>query len=769
MPRVQSIRNLNEWGIFHQNPTAGLADGTITLNEHRHPDKVKLMIARTPRSTAIKFGIGIATCGALLCALFTRATAQPVLQQESAVHSRQVSISLSCGNHCLWKYGVADGTSAHSFAPPVFEMDGKQIKAEATHFVAVGSPLPLENGVTEYTFESALTADPHVKLRIQFQINDGTPVVRFRYTLSADYPRRLTAPSGQNYLTYFETSLRELPRVEEVSLSNFADLTHAYTLSEEKIGDRYFEDSESFMGPILAAGDGHSSFLIAYEHGSQYPNAFLHFQLGPDRSVRLTAVKGNYLPGQHIDAGHTYQTIWMDTAVVEGDMDSLASTYRRFVLTYMSRNPATRKPNIFYNTWNYQERNKWLNGRPYLESMNQDRILKEIDVAHRMGIDVFVLDTGWYEKTGDWTVSRARFPDGLKAVKAKLDAYGMRLGLWFGPTSAAVTSRVVREHPEWRMSWNGKVGEPQEVWETEKSYEMCMVSGYADAFADELIRLAREVGVSYFKWDAIDQYGCNDPHHNHGQESNTPQERADSYAFQLVQSMSRVADKVAAAVPGTIVDFDVTESGRAFGLAFLSSGKLFLINNGPYYQIYDIPIDPEKSNTNLFFHPGPARTWIARSPLTFDKWIPSILFLTHYFPDDPEQSQEVNLACLILGQNGIWGDLLSVSDTGVSFIGTTLARYKQVSKDITESDPVVTGIVSGSPEIHEKISATTGRGAVVVFATTPGTYRYVTSHKAASEHWTSGGVTVEADAAGHAKIKAMFDKPGAKIIFFGVQ
>jgi alpha-galactosidase len=390
-------------------------------------------------------------------------------------------------------------------------------------------------------------------------------------------------------------------------------------------------------------------------------------------------------------------------------------------------------------------------------------------IAISRGIDVFVLDTGWYEKTGDWTVSKKRFPDGLKAVKQKLDGYGMQLGLWFGPTTAAVSSRVVRDHPEWRVSWNGKVGEPKEVWETEPSYKMCMVSGYADAFADELIRLAREVGVIYFKWDAIAQYGCNDPHHNHGDESNSPQERSDSYAFQLVQYMSRVADKVAAAVPGAIVDFDVTEAGRAMGLAFLSTGKYFLINNGPYYQNYDVPIDLARTNSNLFFHQGPARTWIARSPLTFDQWIPSTLFLTHYFPDDPKQWQEVDVASLILGQNGIWGDLLNVSDAGVAFIGSTLARYKQVRDDITDSDPVVTGLVSASPEIHEKISSTTGRGAVVIFATEPGKYQYITSHKVVAEHWTSDGVSVARDDAGRARIEADFDKPGAKILFFGVR
>ncbi|MGI6691204.1 MAG: hypothetical protein ACOX63_10275 [Christensenellales bacterium] len=37
---------------------------------------------------------------------------------------------------------------------------------------------------------------------------------------------------------------------------------------------------------------------------------------------------------------------------------------------------------------------------------------------------------------------------------------------------------------------------------------MCLVSDYWEAFADELIRLADTVGVRYFKWDAVDMYGC---------------------------------------------------------------------------------------------------------------------------------------------------------------------------------------------------------------------------------------------------------------------
>jgi hypothetical protein len=61
-------------------------------------------------------------------------------------------------------------------------------------------------------------------------------------------------------------------------------------------------------------------------------------------------------------------------------------------------------------------------------------------------------------------------------------------------------------------------------------------------------------------------------------------------AFQLVQKMCAIADKVAAAAPGTFVDFDVTERNRAMGLGFLASGRYSLMNSGPYTKNYDLTV-----------------------------------------------------------------------------------------------------------------------------------------------------------------------------------
>ncbi len=42
--------------------------------------------------------------------------------------------------------------------------------------------------------------------------------------------------------------------------------------------------------------------------------------------------------------------------------------------------------------------------------MHYDRMMAEIEVAHRLGVDVFVIDTGWYIKTGDWLVNLEKLP-----------------------------------------------------------------------------------------------------------------------------------------------------------------------------------------------------------------------------------------------------------------------------------------------------------------------------------------------------------------------
>jgi alpha-galactosidase len=679
-----------------------------------------------------------------------------------------IKISAPNTSEALWQLTVLRTGKSFSFNSPEFEIDGKEVSAKLSSVTLFGSPEKLANGTSEYTLVGNLTEISDITLRMIFRLPDNNPVIKFRYELLTNSTHKLTKTKGSDNIRYLKVSFSGSNSVKEIRFSEFNEMVHSFCLSERTIEPKSFTDSISIMGPMIVESDGLTSFLVAYEHGSQVPDKFLEYELSSDKSVTLKAFKGNYYNGYQIDNDHTFQTIWFETGAVGGDIDLLASNYRTFMLHFMSLNSESRKPYIFYNTWNYQERNRHWYKKPYLADMTMERMMKEIDVAHQMGIEVFVIDAGWFEKTGDWAPSLKRFPDGLKSISRKLKEYGMKLGLWFNPTVAAVSSNMLKNHRDCVITKNGNEGKPYPIWETEESYGMCLVSRYRDAFADELIRLSKELGVTYFKWDAIGQYECNDPGHFHGNKANTPQERMESYAFEISRSMSYVVDKLTKECPEAVVDFDITEGGRAVGLGFLSSGKYFLINNGPYFFNYDIPFDRENGQWNIFFYPGPARTWICRTPLTFDKWIPTSLFLTHYLPDDPYENQSIAVASLILGQNGIWGDLPGISKEGVDFFKKSLGYYKQVRNDMTETSMTRDGAVGGSPEVYEKINPLTGKGAVVVFSSHAGSYSYITKMKPDKKIWNTNGVDLTFDSEGHAIINSIFSGSEAKIIFFGV-
>ncbi len=646
---------------------------------------------------------------------------------------------------------------------PSIEIDGRPINgATGGDWIEVPASAALD-GRTCRSWQKPL--EDGLFLIAHVQTFRGSPFARFQFEWQADRPRRLTKAAGHDNLVFTSFAVGSR-RLTEVRLGDFNRLIHSYSLHEQPIAPEDARAGLAFMGPILTAQGERDGYLLAYEHGSPTEQRFVEFATSAGGPVALRAVRGSYLAGQVVDAGVGYQTIWLQVGIVPGTPIDLAAAYRDFVLNHQSEFPATRRPNVYYNTWNYQERLQAWQGKKYLAEMNQARMEAEIDKAAAMGIEVFVIDTGWFEKTGDWRVNASRFGDQLRPIKARLTRHGMRLGLWFD-NAAAVSSRMLAEHAECVMRHGPQDPKPGEIWETEASFRMCPVSRWWTAFADELIRLHREVGVDYYKLDAVQQvnvwssgehhFCCDAAGHDHGGANNDPRERAERFGFLLPIYMGRIAERVARAVPDAIVDFDMTEGGRCFGLSFLNYGKFFLINNGPYYGSYRIPQPPDR-NTNIFFYPAPSRNWICRSSYSLDKWIPSTLLLTHYMPDAPAHSQIDSIASLMLGHNGIWGDLVSLGDDDISRFAYWLGHYKRVREDMASATPVVTGRTGSPIEIHEKINSRTGRGGLAFFAPSVGSIDYVTRAVPVGKLVTTPGLDHERLSDGRIRFRGSFSQ-----------
>lgn len=689
------------------------------------------------------------------------------------IENGQVVIDLSNNAEGIFTYKLKGAESALNITAPSFEINGVSTQLVLKNIQRLPEN-KLANGVTEYSFSALLASNPKINVKLFFRVSGDNPIIRFRYSLSSEKDIYLTKSKKIDNLEYFRVQMNEDYLFKEIRLSDYSEKHHSYTLTESIIQPSGFENGMSVMGPIIMceSKSGKQSYIMAYEHGSQFPDAFVQFKLNKNYTLAATAVKGNYVDRQNLKR-NPYETIWLELGGTKGNEQQIAATYREFATKNLSENTESRKPYVFYNTWGRQERSAW-GGAKYLSTMTFKQTLAEIQRAKDLGVDVYVIDVGWFLKTGDWQVntSSAFFPDSLKTIINTIKSNGMKLGLWFNPVVAARTSEMLKRNADAISTWDGKPKDFVPIWETEESRPICLVSKYCDDYANVLIGIAKDLKIDYVKWDAIDQYGCNADNHFHGNSSNSKEERNDRYGFLLPLYLSKVVEKVNKQYPDIIFDFDITEGGRAMGLSFLASGKYFAINNGPYYHNYDLaktwgsPL--ANKNPNILVEPGPARTWFTRSVLQYDKWLPSTLFLTHYQLDGNKNSQRINVASLILGQNGIWGEILKVADNDVKDIAKDINRYKKVREDITAANPVTQGMPGDYFEVREKVNKN-GRGAVVFFGNGKGKYSYTTTNLVSPDFVSSPDAKVKIDEKGRAVITVEFNEPDAAIIWFGIK
>lgn len=132
-----------------------------------------------------------------------------------------------------------------------------------------------------------------------------------------------------------------------------------------------------------------------------------------------------------------------------------------------------------------------------------EKILDIAKKAAACGIEMMVLDDGWFGKRdddktglGDWFDNEKK-TGGLKKLADGVKALGMKFGLWVEPEMISKNSDLYRAHPEYAQAIPG-------VEPTERRWQLCLDMAnpkVCDYIAETLIRLFKEVGVDYVKWD----------------------------------------------------------------------------------------------------------------------------------------------------------------------------------------------------------------------------------------------------------------------------
>jgi alpha-galactosidase len=135
---------------------------------------------------------------------------------------------------------------------------------------------------------------------------------------------------------------------------------------------------------------------------------------------------------------------------------------------------------------------------------DHDRLVEMARAAADLGVELFVLDDGWFGERdddttslGDWEVDRRKLPGGLGPLAADVEALGLRFGLWIEPEMVSPRSRLFEAHPDWAI---GVPGRPR----TESRQQLVLDLSrpeIVDHLEAAIAGVLGSASISYVKWD----------------------------------------------------------------------------------------------------------------------------------------------------------------------------------------------------------------------------------------------------------------------------
>ena len=137
-------------------------------------------------------------------------------------------------------------------------------------------------------------------------------------------------------------------------------------------------------------------------------------------------------------------------------------------------------------------------------NLTTDKVLELAKCGQQLGIELFVLDDGWFghregddSSLGDWTTDYRRLPKGISYIADEIHKMGMQFGLWFEPEMISIDSELYRTHPEWMICTPNRkpsVGRHQYVLDFTNPEVI-------DYLFDAISKMIHETKLEYIKWD----------------------------------------------------------------------------------------------------------------------------------------------------------------------------------------------------------------------------------------------------------------------------
>lgn len=189
---------------------------------------------------------------------------------------------------------------------------------------------------------------------------------------------------------------------------------------------------------------------------------------------------------------------------------------------------------------------------------NADIIESIAKAGRELGIELFVLDDGWFGKRdddttslGDWFVDKKKLPSGIADLAQRVNALGLQFGLWFEPEMISPISELYDAHPDWCLHVPDRrrsLGRNQLILDLSRQ-DVC------DYIIGAVGNILRSAPITYVKWDM-------NRHMTEVGSALLPADRQGETAHRYMLGLYRVMDRVTTEFPHVLFESCSGGGGR---------------------------------------------------------------------------------------------------------------------------------------------------------------------------------------------------------------
>ncbi|MBO6162250.1 MAG: alpha-galactosidase [Eubacterium sp.] len=172
----------------------------------------------------------------------------------------------------------------------------------------------------------------------------------------------------------------------------------------------------------------------------------------------------------------------------------MTGTFHKLFREHLIRSPFLHKKRpVLINNWE----------ATYFD-FNKEKLLEIARVAKSAGIEMLVMDDGWFghrssdnSSLGDWVVNEEKLPGGMKALADAVNEIGLKLGVWFEPEMVCPDSDLYREHPDWAIAIPGRKNS-----ECRSQFVLDLTrKEVRDYVVQAVAKVLHSANIEYVKWD----------------------------------------------------------------------------------------------------------------------------------------------------------------------------------------------------------------------------------------------------------------------------